>query len=164
MSAGVAGGEKLLNERIMAGGYSLPPPAAAVASYEPFLRHGELLLVSGQLPMRDGEAAYTGVLRDDGDLADGVAAAELAALNLLAQLNVALAGELGGLKRCLRLRGYVAAASGFTAHSKVVDGASNLLKLALGDDKGSHTRAAVGVSSLPLGATVELEAMFAVGG
>lgn len=142
-------------------GHDLPAAATAIAAYKPFLRRDNLLFISGQLPMRDGKSAYNGILHNEGDLPRGVAAAELAALNLLAQLDAALGGDLNQLGQCLRLGGYVAAADGFTAHSKVIDGASALLRSALAE-KGGHARAAVGVSSLPLGATVELEGLFAL--
>jgi enamine deaminase RidA (YjgF/YER057c/UK114 family) len=91
---------------------------------------------------------------------DGEKAARLACLNVLAQVKAAL-GSLEKVAEAVRLSGYVNAAPDFTDHPKVINGASDLLVAVLGD-KGRHTRAALGVSSLPLGAAVEIDAIFAV--
>ncbi len=153
-------GESFINSRLS--GRALPEPGAAAGIYKPFVRRRNLLAVSGQLPIKDGEVAYRGALRGHHDIRKGVAAAELAVLNLLAQLNRALEGDLERLEGCLRLGGFVAAVPSFISHSKVMDGASQLLKQALGK-KGDHARVAMGVTALPLDATVEVEGLFAVG-
>ncbi len=130
-----------------------------VANYVPFTISGKQVFVSGQLPMRSGQVAYTGRLGDGVSIEDGEAAAALCAINLLAQAKNACGGDLAKLGRCLKLGGFVASTADFTDHPKVVNGASNLIAEAMGD-AGQHARFAVGVSSLPLGAAVEVDAIF----
>jgi enamine deaminase RidA (YjgF/YER057c/UK114 family) len=91
-----------------------------------------------------------------------VEAARLCALNLLAQAKQACGGDLDRVRRLVKLTGFVAATADFTDHPKIVNGASDLMILALGED-GRHARSAVGVASLPLGAAVEVEAIFEIG-
>lgn len=147
--------ERRLSER----GLELPAAAAPAGSYVPYTVSGKLVLVSGQLPMRDGKVAITGRLGESVSLEDGQEAARLCALNLLAQAKAACAGNLERLARCLKLGGFVASSPGFTEHPKVVNGASDLIALAMGD-AGKHARFAVGCASLPLDAAVEVEAIF----
>lgn len=130
-----------------------------VANYVPFTMSGKQVFVSGQLPMRSGQVAYTGRLGDGVSLDDGEAAATLCAINLLAQAKNACGGDLNKLGRCLKLGGFVASTPDFTDHPKIVNGASNLIANAMGE-AGQHARFAVGVSSLPLGASVEVDAVF----
>ncbi|MGI9492091.1 MAG: RidA family protein [Geminicoccaceae bacterium] len=148
-----------IEDRLAAMGLDLPNAAAPAANYVPFTISGKQVLVSGQLPMREGKVAYTGRLGDKASLEDGDAAAALCALNLLAQAKNACDGDLSKLARCLKLGGFVACTPDFTDHPKVVNGASNLIAEAMGD-AGQHARFAVGVASLPFGATVEVEAIF----
>src|SRR5271157_1800040 len=100
-----------VEEKLRELGVTLPPPPAAVAAYEPWVRTGNLILTSGQLPWREGKLAYTGKLGTDLTVEQGYQAARLCALNALAQLHAA-AGALGRL-RILRLEGYVHAGPGF---------------------------------------------------
>ncbi|MGI9435645.1 MAG: RidA family protein [Geminicoccaceae bacterium] len=148
-----------LEQRLALMGHTLPVAAAPAANYVPFTISGKLVYVSGQLPMRDGKVAYTGRLGDGVSIEDGQAAASLCALNLLAHAKAACGGDLAKLGRCLKLGGFVACASGFTDHPKVINGASDLVAEALGE-AGQHARFAVGVASLPFGAVVEVEAIF----
>ena len=143
-------------------GIRLPEAAAPVANYVPFRRSGNLLLVSGQLPLKDGKPAFTGTLGTDSITIEAAGeAARLAALNVLAQASAALGGDLDRIAACLRLGVFVAATAEFTRHPQVANGASNLMVEVLGD-AGRHARAAVGTSGLPLGVPVEVEAMFEV--
>jgi enamine deaminase RidA (YjgF/YER057c/UK114 family) len=131
-----------------------PKPAAA---YVPSVRVGELLFVSGVGPTRDGRPAYAGLVPKDVSVEQGQEAARLCAMNLLA-----IARDAAGLERIVRvvkLVGFVASAPGFTEQHKVVNGASEFLVQVLGD-RGKHARSAVGVSGLPLGFAVEVEAVF----
>jgi enamine deaminase RidA (YjgF/YER057c/UK114 family) len=117
-------------------------------------------VVSGQLPMQEGGIAVSGQLGADVPLELGQDAARLCALNLLAQAKAAL-GDLDRIGQLLRLNGFVNAARGFGDHPKVINGASDLMVEVLGD-RGRHTRLAVGCSSLPLNAAVEIDAVFAI--
>jgi enamine deaminase RidA (YjgF/YER057c/UK114 family) len=151
------------SERLTALGLVLPPVPAPAAAYVPAVRHGELILVSGQLPLADGELLAVGLVGGaDGehDLEVAVALASRCALNVLAAA-AAVAGGLDAIAAVLRVGVFVASAAGFTQQHLVADGASQLLAAVLGP--GSvHARAAVGVSRLPLDAPVEVEATLAV--
>lgn len=149
----------VIEERLAAMGLELPEAAAPAANYVPFTISGKQVFVSGQLPMRDGKVAHTGRLGDGVSVEEGDAAAALCAVNLLAQAKNACGGDLSKLARCLKLGGFVACTPDFTDHPKVVNGASNLIADAMGD-AGQHARFAVGVSSLPFGASVEVDAIF----
>ena len=149
-----------IEARLKALDLTLPDAKAAIGSYAPFIHMNGQLLISGQLPLKDGEITIAGTLGDDVGLAQGQQAAKLCALNILAQAKGAL-GDLDRIVQLLRLNGFVNAAPGFADHPKVINGASDLMVEILGD-KGLHTRIAVGCSSLPLNAAVEIDAFFAV--
>ena len=142
-------------------GITLPTPAAAVANYVPFVVTGNLVFVSGQLPLENGKPAIVGKLGEDVTLDDGVRAARLCGLNLLAQAKAA-AGSLDKIKRVVRLTAFVASTPSFTDQPKVVNGASDLMVEVLGD-AGRHARVAVGAPSLPLNVAVEIEGVFELG-
>ena len=142
-------------------GLALPDAPAAAGTYLPALVAEPFLFVSGQLPLEDGRVAVTGLLGRDVDLNQGANAARLCLLSILAQAKATLSGDLGRIKRCVKLGGFVASTPDFTSHPKVINGASDLLVELMGDE-GRHTRFAVGVAALPLNAAVEVEAMFAV--
>ncbi|MCY4640826.1 MAG: RidA family protein [Chloroflexi bacterium] len=149
-------------ERLRELGVPLGSPARPLALYRPALLRGELVLVSGQLPMRDGALLHPGRVGDGVGLDEARAAARQCALNGLAAAAAALGSEaaLEGM-RVLRTAGYVAATPGFDQQPEVIDGASELLREALGDENGVGARAAIGVASLPRGACVEVEFLFA---
>lgn len=138
----------------------LPEARAALGSYVPFLHLDGQLYIAGQLPLADGKVAVAGKLGAELDLGQGQAAARLCALHILAQARVALR-DLDRIVQLLRLNGFVNAAPDFTDHPKVLNAASDLMVEILGN-KGIHTRIAVGCASLPLGAAVEIDAIFAV--
>ncbi len=150
-----------IDARLRELGIELPAPAAPAGSYVPAVQAGALLFVSGQLPMAGGAVQVGGRLGETVALAEGQAAARLCALNLLAQAKAAL-GDLDRVTRVVKLTGFVASTPGFTDHPKVVNGASDLMAEVFGE-RGRHARAAVGVAALPLGAAVEVEAVFEVG-
>ncbi|VWB23962.1 L-PSP family endoribonuclease [Burkholderia aenigmatica] len=135
---------------------SAPKPGA---NFLPVKRVGNLLYVSGQVPVRDGVDQYVGKVGLDVTIEDGQAAARLCAVNMLAQVNRAVDGDFSRIAGCVRLGGFVNAADDFTEHPKVINGASDLMVAVLGD-AGRHTRAAVGCISLPRGVAVELEGIF----
>ena len=149
-----------IEARLKALDLTLPEAKAAIGSYVPFVHLGGQLVVSGQLPLKDGGIAVAGTLGDGVDIAQGHEAARLCALNILAQAKAAL-GDLDRIVQLMRLNGFVNAAPGFADHPKVINGASDLMVEILGD-KGHHTRIAVGCSSLPMNAAVEVDAVFAI--
>lgn len=142
-------------------GVSLPPVAAPVAAYRPAVRHENLVFTSGQLPFRDGALVATGLVGAQvaPDLARDLA--RQCALNALAAA-AALLGSVNAISGVVKVTGFVASAPDFTGQPGVVDGASTLFGDVFGE-AGQHARSAVGVASLPLGAPVEVEAVFAVG-
>ncbi|MBI1273700.1 MAG: RidA family protein [Alphaproteobacteria bacterium] len=147
-----------IEQKLASLGIALPNPPAPVAAYVPFVMTGKLAYISGQVPIEEGKIKYTGKLGDGVDLQTGAAAARLCAINVIAQIKAALAGDWGKFSRIVRVGGFVACAPGFTGHSAVINGASELFVEVFGD-AGKHTRAAVGCPSLPLDAAVEVEAV-----
>jgi enamine deaminase RidA (YjgF/YER057c/UK114 family) len=150
-------------ERLRALGIDLPAAAAPVAAYVSCVRTGDLVYVSGQVPLVDGKPAWTGRLGAGGlGVEEGAAAAQRCAVNVIAALKAEL-GDLGRVRRVVKLTGFVACEPGFTDHPKVVNGASELFGEVFGE-AGRHARAAVGVAALPLGVPVEVEAIVEVAG
>ena len=149
-------------DRLRELGVPLGAPAGVLALYRPALVWGDAVVVSGQLPMRDGALIHRGRVGDDVGLEEAREAARQCALNGLAAAAAALGSDeaLEDL-RVLRTAGYVAATPAFTQQPEVINGASELLREALGEEHGVGARAAVGVASLPRGACVEVEFLFA---
>ena len=147
-------------DRLSELGIVLPEAAAPAANYVPYLVNGDMLHISGQLPMQDGKIAYTGTLGAGVETAQGVEAARLCAINILAQAQAAL-GDLEKIVQVIRLNGFVNSAEDYGDHPAVINGASNLVADVLGD-RGKHTRIAVGVTNLPFGAAVEIDATIAI--
>ena len=143
-------------------GITLPEAPNPVANYVPYALSGNLLFISGQIAKGADGTIVTGALGGDVTVEAGQQAARLCALNILAQAKAAL-GNLDRIAQVVRLTGFVNATPAFADHPKVVNGASDLMVEVLGD-KGRHTRAAVGVSSLPLSSAVEVDAIIAVAG
>jgi enamine deaminase RidA (YjgF/YER057c/UK114 family) len=144
-------------------GFVLPEPAAPLANYVPATRSGALLFISGQLPLGpDGKLddAHVGKVGAGVDEATARHAAALSALNCLAQTRAHL-GDLDRIGHCLRLGGFINGAEDFTRLALVMNGASDLIAAALGE-RGTHARSTVGVAQLPLGACVEVEAIFEI--
>ncbi|MBN8839535.1 MAG: RidA family protein [Sphingomonadales bacterium] len=141
-------------------GLSLPEAAAPVAAYVPAVLAGNLLHISGQLPFKDGKVV-TGRLGEGLSVEDGQDAAQRCALMLVAQVKAAI-GDLGRVKRIVKLGVFINSHGDFTDQPKVANGASELM-VALFGDAGKHARSAVGVPVLPLGAAVEVDAIVEVG-
>ena len=148
-----------LAHRVQQLGLSLPTPSQPVANYVNHVVSQNQLFISGQIPLLDGKPAFIGRLGESISDEEGANAAELAALGLLAQLSDALGDDLSKLVRIIRLGVFIASAPDFARQGAVANGASNLLVNALGE-KGRHVRTAVGVSSLPGGVAVEIDAIF----
>ena len=144
-------------DRLARLGLQLPAPPAAVAAFEPYVRHGRIIYTSGQIATRDGQLVATGRLGAEVDLAAGQEAARACALNVLAQLKAA-AGSLDAVTRLVKLTVFVASTGEFGQQPKVADGASRLMLDVLGP-AGAHARSAIGVAALPLGTPVEVEAI-----
>lgn len=142
-------------------GLSLPLPAAAVANYVPFVKVGSLVFISGQLPIWGGKIEYIGKIGQDFSIEEGQKAARLCALNILTQLKAACEGDWNQVARCVRLGGFIHSSDDFKDQPRVMNGASDLMVAVFGE-KGYHTRAAVGVNTLPLGVAVEIDAIFEV--
>lgn len=150
-----------IESRLADMGITIPEPPAPVASYVGQVVHNGMVIVSGQLPLADGALTQTGLLGKDVTTEQGAAAARVCAINILAQVKVACGGDLERIVQCLRLGGFVASMPDYTEHPKVINGASDFMGEVLGE-KGVHARAAVGVAALPLNASVEVEATFAI--
>jgi enamine deaminase RidA (YjgF/YER057c/UK114 family) len=148
--------EKRLSEL----GIALTKPAAPVANYVPFVRTGNLLMVSGQICLDSGKLVATGQLGGGVSIEDGQKAARACAVNLLAQVKAAL-GDLDKVSGVVRLGGFVNSAPGFLDGPKVMNGASDLMVDVFGE-KGRHARTTVGVSALPQNAAIEVEGLFEV--
>lgn len=152
-----------VEKRLAELGISLPTPASPVANYVPFVRTGNLVVISGQICLGpDGKIAdaHKGKLGAEISPEAGREAARLCAINLLAQLKAAV-GDLDAVERCVRLGGFINVVPTFAAIAQVMNGASDLMVEALGD-KGCHARSTIGVAELPLDASVEVEGMFEI--
>jgi len=142
-------------------GVVLKEPAAPVANYVPFVRTGNLLMISGQICFDgEGKLVAKGQLGGDVSMEDGQKAARACAVNLLAQVKAAL-GDLDKVVRVVRLGGFVNSVAGYTDGPKVMNGASDLMVAAFGE-KGRHSRSTVGVAALPQNAAMEVEGLFEV--
>lgn len=135
-------------------GIELPPAAEPVGAYVAAVRSGELVFISGQLPMQAGKMLATGKVGSDVDLETAQSAACVAVLNGLAAIQQLL-GDLDSIAQVVRLEVFVNSAAGFTDQAKVANGASEVLQDIFGPS-GRHARQAVGVAELPLDAPVEL--------
>jgi enamine deaminase RidA (YjgF/YER057c/UK114 family) len=151
----------LIEGRMREQGIELPTPSTPGADYVPSVRTGNVVFLTGQLSQWNGERRFVGKVGRDFGIEQARQAARLCALNLIAHLRVAVGGDLDRVARCIRVAGFVNATPEFADHSKVINGASEVF-LAVFGDRGKHTRIAVGVSGLPYGVAVEVEATFEV--
>lgn len=142
-------------------GIVLPAAPAPVANYVGFTVSGSLVVVSGQIPLRDGKVAFTGKVGATVTPEVATEACRLCFLNVLAQLKAACGGDLDRVVKVLRLGGFIAAPLDFTAHPAVMNGASDLCVAVFGE-AGKHARSTIGVPSLPADACCEVEGMFEI--
>ncbi|WP_439597277.1 RidA family protein [Falsiroseomonas sp.] len=142
-------------------GIALPQAPAPVANYIGFNQVGNLLLVSGQIPLVEGRISTTGKLGAGVSIEEGQAAARICFINLVAQVKAAV-GDLDRVKRVVRLGGFIACEPSFTQHALVMNGASDMAVAVFGE-AGRHARSTIGVPSLPGDAAVEVEGMFEIG-
>jgi len=145
----------VIDEKLKSLGITLPVPPKPAGSYIPVVISGNLAFVSGQIPMQDGKVAFTGKVPTEKTVEDAQSAARICAINILAQLKANL-GSLDRISKIVRVSGFVNSASDFTEHPKIINAASDLFFEIFGE-KGKHSRIAVGVSSLPLNSTVEID-------
>ena len=145
-------------EKLKSLGIELPELPGPLGSYVPFVKTGNLIYLSGMLPLKDGKLTATGRAGEKVTLEEAAEAARTAAINALAVLKSS-AGSLESVRRCIRVEGYVSSADDFTDQPKVLNGASDFLFEVFGD-AGRHTRTAVGVNVLPLDSPVELAFLF----
>jgi len=129
-----------------------------VANYVGFVQSGNLVFVSGQVPLKDGKLQYQGKVGAEVSLEDAQAAAKLCAINIIAQLKAACGGDLDRVQRIVKLGGFVNSVPEYGDQPKVINGASDLMVAVFGD-KGKHSRAAVSAGALPLGVAVEIDAV-----
>ena len=146
----------MIEEKIKSIGIKLPNPPSPAGSYIPVVKSGNLLYVSGQIPIEDGKVVFTGKV-SDANIETAQKSARICAINILAQLKKEL-GDLEKISRIVRLSGFVNSGPEFTQQPKVINAASDLFYEIFGEC-GKHSRIAVGVSSLPLNSMTEIDAI-----
>lgn len=140
---------------------TLPEVAKPIANYVGYVKTGNLVYISGQLPMLKGELKYVGKLGKNLSIEEGKRAAEICAINLIAQLKKACKGNLDKVEKCVKLGIFVNSTTDFIEQSAVGNGASDLIGKVFGE-RGKHARFAVGVAQLPKGASVEIDGVFEI--
>ena len=139
----------------------LPKAPDPVGAYVAYKKTGNLLFISGQLPIDSNGNITKGKVGKDLSLEEGQKASKICVINILAQVKKALEGDLNKVKNCIKITGYVNSTDDFKDQPKVINPASETLA-AVFENKGKHTRAAVSSNSLPLGASVEIDAIFEI--
>ena len=137
---------------------SAPDPVGAYVAYKVI---GNLLYISGQLPIGTNGSMVKGKIGKNLTLEDGQKASKLCVINILSQAKKAMGGDLNKIKNCIKITGFVNSTDDFTDQPKVINPASEILSAVFGN-KGKHARAAISANSLPLGAAVEIDAIFEV--
>ena len=146
----------MIEEKLESIGVKLPKPPTPAGSYVPVIRTGNLLFISGQIPMEDGKVVFTGKVSDN-NLKTAQKSAKMCAINILAQIKREL-GNLDKVTKIVKLSGFVNSMSDFTQHPKVINPASDLFFEVFGEN-GKHSRVAVGVACLPLDSMTEIDAI-----
>ena len=149
----------MIEENIKKLGIEIPDGPAPVGAYVAFKSVGKLLFISGQISVDSNGRLIKGKVGKDIDIKKGQEAAKLCAINIIAQAKKACHGDLEKISGCIKLTGFVNSTEEFTDQPKVLNGASELISNVFGES-GKHTRAAISVSSLPLGVSVEIDAIF----
>jgi enamine deaminase RidA (YjgF/YER057c/UK114 family) len=150
-----------ITQRLQELGEAMPDVSNPVANYVSIRRWGPLLVISGQIAQNEARPAFFGRVGAELDVETGYLAAKSAGLALVAQIAIETDGLIERVAAVLQLRVFVASAPEFTAHSRVADGASDVLTAVFGE-AGQHARTAVGVASLPAGVAVEIDAIIAL--
>ncbi len=144
----------MIDQKLAELGFTLDNPPEPIGNYEAAVISGNMLYISGQLPISDGKLGYQGQVGSDLSISEGYRAAELAAVNVLAQIKKKL-GTFDRLVKIARVDGHISSSDDFIEQPQVLDGASDLFKKIL-DEKAGHARAVFGYSMLPKNATIEL--------
>lgn len=147
-----------ISDRLNELGIKLPDAPAPAANYVPYVQTGNLLFISGQVPMVNGAIEVTGKVGADVSVETAQQQARICAINILAQINAATGGDLSQVKQVVKLGGFVACADDFTNQPEVINGASDLMADLFGS-AGQHARFAVGTNALPRGVCVEIDAV-----
>lgn len=145
----------MIEEKLDSLNIMLPTPPKPAGAYIPVVKTGNIVYVSGQIPIKEGKILFKGKVPSCQSLEQAQEAAKLCVINALAHLKSEL-GDLDKISKILRISGFVNSESDFTEQPMVINSASNLLFEIFGE-KGQHSRIAIGVASLPLGATVEID-------
>lgn len=146
----------MIEEKLESIGVKLPNPPTPAGSYVPAVKTGNLLFISGQIPMKDGKVIFTGKVSDD-NLEIAQKSAKMCAINILAQIKREL-GDLDKVTKVVKLAGFVNSTPEFTQHPKVINSASDLFFEIFGE-KGKHSRIALGAVCLPLNSMTEIDAI-----
>ena len=149
----------MIEENIKKLGIAIPDAPAPVGAYVAFKIVNKLLFISGQISVDSNERFIKGKVGKDIDLKKGQEAAKLCAINIIAQAKKACSGDLEKISNCIKLTGFVNSSDEFIDQPKIINGASELISAVFGES-GKHTRAAISVNSLPLGVSVEIDAIF----
>ena len=139
-------------------GLNIPELPKALANYVPYKIVGKTMYISGQAPVKNGELIYKGKVGSDISVEDGIEAARLCVINIIAAVKTGLEGDWSKLDNFVKLTGYVNCQDTFTDQPKIINGASDMLVEIFGD-QGRHSRVAVGSNALPLGIAVEIDAL-----
>ena len=150
-----------IEQRLAERGIVLPPAMHAMANYVPYTVTGKHVWVAGQGPVLDGKLHYNGRLGENLTIDDGRACARIVGLNVLAQVKAACGGDLDKVVRCVKMNGFVNSTPDFTQHPEVINGCSELMIEVFGE-MGRHARVAVGAPTLPMGTSVEIDAVFEI--
>jgi len=150
-----------VEDRLAKAGITIPPTPAPAANYVPYVITGNLVHVSGNIPIEDGAVKYTGKVPSEKSVEDAYNSARLCGLNVIAQVKAACNGDLNKVTRVVKLVGFVNSENDFTDQPKVINGASDVMIEVFGE-AGKHARSALGVNTLPFGSTTEVEAIFEV--
>lgn len=153
---------KTAESQLLALGIELPNVPRPIANFVPWQRHGDVIYLAGQVCEWNGTVVYRGKVGDAVDFETGRDGARICGLNLLAALREALGNDLNRVRSCIRVGGFVHCAPDFLQVPQVINGASDLFHAVFGPQVGAHARTAVGVAQLPQGASVEVDAFFAV--
>jgi len=148
----------LFDENIKNLGLNIPELPKALANYVPFKIVGKTMYISGQAPFRNGEMIYKGKVGSDITIEEGIEAAKLCVINIIAAVKTGLEGDWNKLDSFVKLTGFVNCQDSFTDQPKIINGASDMLVEIFGD-QGRHARVAVGSNALPLGISVEIDAI-----
>lgn len=154
--------QNVINGRLKERSIILPSPPTPSATYIPFIRHGNLVQLAGVAPKEDDQYAVIGKVGRELSVEDGIYAAQLCALNLLTNLQIACEGDLDRVLKFMMVRGFVNATDSFERVPEIINGASNLIIDIFGNKIGKHARTSIGCSSLPRGVAVEIDSLVVI--